>query len=93
MDHCFNINFSLVQKITLNNVQNRGVLVKYLTSRLQYVFSHCRFVKSQQKTAMYLQPLAERKSMRRTLVCLSTIDAYCFNNLSLTYLAAFSHFI
>ena len=27
MAHCFNINFSLTQKITLNNVQNRRVLV------------------------------------------------------------------
>ena len=27
MAHCFNINFSLMQKITFNNVQNRRVLV------------------------------------------------------------------
>ena len=30
MAHCLNINFSLMQKITRNNVQNRRVLVKVL---------------------------------------------------------------
>ena len=29
MAHCFIINFSLVQKLTLNNVQNRRVLVYF----------------------------------------------------------------
>ena len=41
MAHCLNMNFSLMQKITLNNVQNRRVIVTVRASDIDLlVFSH-----------------------------------------------------
>ena len=82
MAHCLNMNFSLNKKITLNNVQNRRVLVVYNPNKLYALFYYmCAGFSCQIHVFITLLPSIDIFAICRACACAQQNQAKCLQPL------------